>query len=305
MNQRQRSVSGQELWQWRKIAQQQAIAANVSTLEVDWLLQAIAGLERLALKLESFKNLPQIQLQLDIDELDRLWQQRLYDRLPVQYIAGVAPWRHFEIAVSPAVLIPRPETEQLIDLAVLAAKNSCIEVEQGQWADLGTGSGAIALGLAQAFPQAQIHAVDRSYEAIAIAQKNAENLGFSDRIYFYGGNWWEPLALLKGKLSGMVSNPPYIPSALVPQLQPEVANHEPRLALDGGEDGLDCIRHLVATAPNYLQPGGIWLLEMMAGQAEAVTKLLKNQGSYTNIQIHTDFAGIERFAQAQRIISDQ
>lgn len=305
MTQRQRLISGQELWQWRKIAQQQALAANVSVMEVDWLLSAIAPLERLALKLESFKDLPQIQLQLDIDELGRLWQQRLDDRLPIQYIAGVAPWRHFKIAVSPAVLIPRPETEQLIDLAVAAANNSSLPVAQGQWVDLGTGSGAIALGLAEAFPQAQIHAVDRSNEAIAIAQKNAENLGFSARISFYQGNWWEPLALLKGKLSGMVSNPPYIPSALIPQLQPEVANHEPRLALDGGEDGLDCLRHLVATAPDYLRSGGIWLIEMMAGQAEAVVDLLKEQGSYTNIQIHTDFAGIERFVQAQRIISDQ
>lgn len=299
MSQWQKLVSGQELWQWRKIAQQQATAANVALVEVDWLLQAITGLERLALKLESFKDLPQIKIQLDLDELDRLWQQRLSDRLPVQYIAGVAPWRHFKLAVSPAVLIPRPETEQLIDLAATAAKNSPVDFDLGHWVDLGTGSGAIALGLAEAFPQAKIHAVDRSNEAIAIAQKNAQNLGFSDRISFYQGNWWEPLESLKGKVSGMVSNPPYIPSDLIPKLQPEVAKHEPRRALDGGEDGLDCLRHLVATASNYLQPGGIWLVEMMAGQAEVVTELLKNQGSYTNIQVHSDLAGIERFAQAQ------
>lgn len=299
MSQGQKLVSGQELWQWRKIAQQQAAAANVSPVEVDWLLQAITGLERLALKLESFKDLSQIQIQLDIHQLDRLWQQRLSDHLPVQYIAGVAPWRHFKLAVSPAVLIPRPETEQLIDLAATAAKDSPRQIARGHWVDLGTGSGAIALGLAEAFPQAKIHAVDRSNEAIAIAQKNAQNLGFGDRICFYQGNWWEPLELLKGKLSGMVSNPPYIPSALIPQLQPEVAKHEPRIALDGGEDGLDCLRYLIATAPNYLQPGGIWLVEMMAGQAEVVTELLKNQGSYTNIQVHTDLAGIERFTQAQ------
>lgn len=299
MSQGQKLVSGQELWQWRKIAQQQAIAANVPLVEVDWLLQAITDLERLALKLESFKDLSQIQIQLNIYELDRLWQQRLSDRLPVQYIAGVAPWRHFKLVVSPAVLIPRPETEQLIDLAVTAAKNSPVDFDLGHWVDLGTGSGAIALGLAEAFPQATIHAVDSSKEAIAIAQKNAQNLGFSDRICFYQGNWWEPLALLKGKVSGMVSNPPYIPSTLISQLQPEVAQHEPRSALDGGEDGLDCLRHLVATAPDYLQPGGIWLVEMMAGQAEVVTKLLKNQGSYTNIQVHSDLAGIERFTQAQ------
>ncbi|PSB54216.1 protein-(glutamine-N5) methyltransferase, release factor-specific, partial [Chroococcidiopsis cubana CCALA 043] len=93
---------------------------------------------------------------------------------------------------------------------------------------------------------------------------------------------------------------PYIPSKLVPQLQPEVANHEPHSALDGGADGLDCIRHLIATAPIYLRSGGLWLIEMMGGQAETVSELLQQQGSYMNIQIFADLAGIERFALAYR-----
>ncbi len=291
-------VSGLELWQWRNIAQKAAIAAKVSIAEVDWLLQELAGLDRLALRLESFKHLAKIELQLPLKELELLWQQRLNQRLPVQYIAAVAHWRHFKVAVSPAVLIPRPETEYLIDLAV-AAKNSDRNLEQGHWADLGTGSGVIALGLADALPRGMIHAVDYSLEASAIAQINAQKLGFTDRIKFYQGSWWEPLASLKGQVSGMVANPPYIPSSLVPQLQPEVA-HEPLLALDGGLDGLDCIRHLIETSPTYLRPGGIWLIEMMAGQAQTVTQLLQNQGNYCNIQIHTDLAGIERFALAYR-----
>ena len=99
----------------------------------------------------------------------------------------------------------------------------------------------------------------------------------------------------------MVSNPPYIPTALIAQLQPEVAQHEPHLALDGGTDGLDCIRHLIATAPDYLRPGGIWLIEMMAGQAETVKHLLQERGSYERIQIFPDLAGIERFALAINI----
>lgn len=293
-------VSGLELWQWRNVAQKAAIAAQVLPAEVDWLLQELAGLDKLELRLESFKDLPQIQLQLPLQELDLLWQQRLYQRLPVQYIAAVAPWRSFKVAVSPSVLIPRPETECLIDLAVAAVKDSNHNLEQGHWADLGTGSGVIALGLADALPRAMIHAVDYSSEARAIAQMNAHNLGFADRIKFYQGFWWEPLKPLKGQVSGMVANPPYIPSSLVPQLQPEVANHEPHLALDGGVDGLDCIRYLIETSPAYLQPGGIWLIEMMAGQAQVVMKLLQNQGSYCNIEIHADLAGIERFALAYR-----
>ncbi|MDZ8184692.1 MAG: peptide chain release factor N(5)-glutamine methyltransferase [Nostoc sp. ChiSLP02] len=288
-------VSGLQLWQWRNAATQAAIAADVPPMEVDWLLQEVAGLDRLALRLESFKNWPQIQMQLSLVELEQLWQRRLNDRLPVQYIAGTTPWRQFKIAVSNAVLIPRPETECLIDLAVAAARNA-----SGNWADLGTGSGAIAIGLADGLPNATIHAVDYSPEALAIAQTNANNLGLADRIRFYQGSWWEPLKFLKGQFSGMVSNPPYIPTSTLPSLQPEVVKHEPHLALDGGADGLDCIRHLIESSPHYLQPGGVWLIEMMAGQADAVRELLQNQGSYCNIQIHSDLAGIERFALAYR-----
>ncbi|MEH2304956.1 peptide chain release factor N(5)-glutamine methyltransferase [Nostoc sp.] len=287
-------VSGLQLWQWRNAALEAAIATDVPTMEVDWLLLEVAGLDRLALRLESFKNWPQIQLQLPLEKLDQLWQRRLNDRLPVQYIVGVTPWRNFQIAVSSAVLIPRPETESLIDLALAASGVS------GHWADLGTGSGAIAIGLADVLPTATIHAVDYSLEALAIARTNAANLGFADRIKFYQGSWWEPLAFLKGQFSGMVSNPPYIPTSTLPTLQPEVVNHEPHLALNGGGDGLDCIRHLIEISPSYLQSGGVWLIEMMAGQADAVRELLQSQGSYCKIQIHADLAGIERFALAYK-----
>ncbi|WP_315788478.1 peptide chain release factor N(5)-glutamine methyltransferase [Fischerella sp. JS2] len=300
-DQQPKEISGLQLWQWRQAAIHAAIAADVSSAEIDWLLQEIAGLDRLALRLESFKDWPQIQLQLPLEELDLLWQKRLKERLPVQYIAGVTPWRQFKITVSPAVLIPRPETELLIDI-VVAVANSREEqrLQQGHWADLGTGSGAIAIGLADALPEAIIHAVDYSNAAVAIAQINAQNAKLSDRIKFYQGYWWEPLESFKGQFSGMVSNPPYIPTSTVQRLQPEVANHEPHLALDGGNDGLDCIRYLIETSPTYLKPGGVWLVEMMAGQADVVREMLQNQGSYCNIKIYTDLAGIERFALAQR-----
>jgi release factor glutamine methyltransferase len=294
------TVSGEELWQWRRQSQQQAIAANIPVAEVDWLLQSIAGLDRLALRLESFKVQPVLQLPISLADLTQLWQQRVEKRVPVQYLTGVAPWRHFLLSVSPAVLIPRPETEYLIDLAIAATQDD-ETLRSGCWVDLGTGSGAIAVGLAEVFPTARIHAVDASVAALAIAQQNAQQLGFGDRIQFHQGSWFEPLASLEGKLSGMVSNPPYIPSSLLSGLQPEVSQHEPHLALDGGTDGLAAIQHLINTAPTYLQSGGVWLIEMMAGQAPSVAKLLHEQGHYRAIQIYPDLAGIDRFALAYRI----
>ncbi|WP_427159199.1 peptide chain release factor N(5)-glutamine methyltransferase [Aliinostoc sp. HNIBRCY26] len=298
-------VSGLQLWEWRNKAIKTAIADHIPVAEIDWLLQELAGLDRLALRLESFKDKVEMSMALSLEELDQLWQRRLEERLPVQYIAGSTPWRKFRLKVSNAVLIPRPETECLIDLAVAATANSAIasQLQQGNWVDLGTGSGAIALGLADAFPQATIHAVDFSREALAIAQENADTLGLADHIRFYHGSWWQPLTDLKGQVSGMVSNPPYIPSDVVPTLQPEVVNHEPHLALDGGADGLDDIRQLIEVSPLYLSSGGVWLIEMMAGQAEAVKTLLQQQGSYHNIQIHKDLEGIERFALAY--VSDE
>lgn len=293
-------TTGWELWQWSQAAKTAAVAAQISPREVDWLLQAVTDLDRLMLRLESFKTLSQVELRLPWADFLGLWQRRLSERVPLQYLLGTVAWRHFSLVVSPAVLIPRPETELIIDLAVSAVTEENPGLSQGHWVDLGTGSGAIAVGLAHELPQATIHAVDCSEEALDIAQQNARTLELSNRIQFYQGSWWEPLTRLQGQISGMVSNPPYIPNDWIATLQPEVSRHEPHLALAGGEDGLGCIRHLINTAPSYLQSGGVWLLEMMAGQADEVMQLLQNQGSYIDIRIFPDLAGIERFALAYR-----
>ncbi|MFW6357796.1 MAG: peptide chain release factor N(5)-glutamine methyltransferase [Chroococcales cyanobacterium] len=294
-------TSGQELAAWYDQAKQKAIAFDISLAEVDWLLQEVAELDNLSLRLELFKERSQIPLKRSLSELNQLWERRLSERLPVQYLLGSTSWRHFSLTVSPNVLIPRPETEMLIDLAEMAVKEKGdLSLQSGHWADLGTGSGAIALGLAEVFPAAQIHAVDASQTALEIAQENAKRLGFTERIDFHYGSWWQPLEAFKGQIHGMVSNPPYIPTELIPHLQPEVVKHEPHSALDGGKDGLDCIRHLIQTSPDYLRPDGVWLIEMMAGQAEKVAQLLEENGSYRQIQIFPDLAGIERFALAYK-----
>lgn len=291
-------VSGEALWRWRQVAQTQGNAAGIGPQDLDWLLRAVSDLDPLALRLGSFRQRPQVPLTLDLEQLERLWQQRLGDRVPVQYLAGETPWRDLTLAVSPAVLIPRPETELMVDLAVQAAIEG--DLQRGIWVDMGTGSGAIAIGLALALPAIQVIAVDISEAALAIAAKNVERYDLGDRITLVQGPWFAPLAPYRGQINAMVANPPYIPSTVLPTLQPEVISHEPTTALDGGRDGLDDIRILVNQAPTYLGSGGLWLVEMMAGQGEAVQTLLRHQGHYRDIRIVADLAGRDRFTFAHR-----
>lgn len=295
------TVSGSELATWRSQAKIESIVANISPEEVDWLLQEVAELDRLSLRLELFRQRSQICLKFSLSHLDQLWRHRLKNKVPIQYLVGVTPWRNFSLKVDRGVFIPRPETELLIDLAVQAVQKSSVpNLNSGHWVDLGTGSGAISVGLGMVFSKAKIHAVDYSKVALAVAKENAQNLGLSSKIQFYEGSWWTPLEKLKGKVSGLISNPPYIPTKILSQLQPEVRYHEPYLALDGGKDGLEVIRYLVDSAPNYLQSGGIWLIEMMAGQGKSVVKLLKDSSDYHSIEILSDLAGMQRFALAYR-----
>ncbi len=293
-------VTGTELWQWRSLAISTALAAEIPPQEVDWLLQAVAPIEGLALRLGTLAEQPTVDLTVPLAQLDSLWQQRLTARVPVQYLVGSTHWRDWQLTVSPAVLIPRPETELIVDLAIarVQASPQRADLAQGHWADLGTGSGAIAIGLATAFPQARIYAVDVSPSALAIAAQNIAQYHLQAHIQCHQGSWFDPLVALQGQLSGVVANPPYIPTALIPTLQPEITQHEPHLALDGGMDGLDAVRHLIQTAPAYLQVGGVWLLELMASQAATVVDLLQQQGGYGQVQVHADLAGIDRFVSA-------
>ena len=291
------SISGQELSQWR----QQAIAdleqAQLSPKEVDIFLQAVTDLDTLSLRLQSFREREKIPLSYSWSEITKRWQKRLQSRVPLQYLLESVVWRNFTLKVSPEVLIPRPETELLIDIVGETVRGE----DGGIWVDLGTGSGAIAIGLASILTKAEIYAIDYSQTALAIAKENIINTGFADRIILKQGSWWTPLEKWKGQISGMLSNPPYIPSAEILDLQIEVREHEPRLALDGGEDGLTALRYLVATAPDYLRSGGLWLVEMRAGQGEKVAQMLENQGNYRQIQIINDLAGFDRFVLAERI----
>ena len=300
----QHSIAGPDLYRWKQWATQLAQANNVDPSEIDWLLQGFTPLSSLSLRLEDYKDQTSILSQVSIASLKEKWQQRIDARVPVQYLVEETPWRNFSLTVSPAVLIPRPETELIIDIANRLAAQSPIADQRcvGSWADIGTGSGAIALGLADYFVESAIHAVDISQAALDIAKQNAKKNHLDHHIIFYRGSWLSPLSHLKEQLVGIVSNPPYIPSSTIPTLQPEVTDHEPHIALDGGQDGLDYIKILIRDSPELLQPGGIWLTELMLDQAEPVAALLKNHSRYTHIQIHKDLSGIQRFVSARKAL---
>ncbi|TVQ43093.1 MAG: peptide chain release factor N(5)-glutamine methyltransferase [Gloeocapsa sp. DLM2.Bin57] len=294
-------LNGKTLHKWRYQAIATAKTAGINPTEVDWLLTRITNLSKLDLRLESYLNQDLVLSEKSLTELTQLWEQRIKKNVPVQYLINTVYWRDFKLQVSQDVLIPRPETELIIDLLENSLKFSeNEELKTGVWVDLGTGSGAIALGLAQLLPEATIYAVDISKAALAIAATNAAQLHLENRIKFQQGDWWSPLKEWKGKISGMVSNPPYIPTAMIAQLQPEVTLHEPHLALDGGKNGLESLLHLVVTAPDYLCSGGIWLCEIMSGQGQQVAQLLSNQGSYHKISIYSDLANLERFVLAYK-----
>ncbi len=291
-------VLGKELGQWWQQARAAAPAQDIDPQELDWLLMQLYGLDRLTLRLGHWPQ--EILSGPSLGDLQQRWQRRCQERVPVQYLAGATPWRDLTLGVGPGVLVPRPETELLIDLILESLGSDPLGLGSGIWADLGTGSGAIALGLAQALPQAQILGVDISPGALAVARANGVATGLGERVTWLQGSWFDPLAGYQGQLAGMVSNPPYIPSALLPTLAPEVVNHEPAIALDGGPDGLVALRQLVAIAPAFLRPGGYWVVEVMAGQTAAVGDLLAATGAYEGIRPVGDLAGRDRFVLAQR-----
>lgn len=228
--------------------------------------------------------------------------QRREQREPLAYLLGTREFWSLPLAVSSGVLIPRPETETLVEAALAA----CAEVSppaSGRQVilDLCTGTGAIAIVLARELPEARVLATDVSRRALRIAQSNAEAHGVADRVTFLRGNLWRAL---DGVMPGLqpdliVSNPPYIPSSAIETLMPEV-RWEPRRALDGGADGLSFHREIIRGAPWRLRPGGFLLLEIGADQATAVRRLLEAGGSFEECRVIQDLAGRDRVVVAQR-----
>ncbi len=234
-------------------------------LQVELLLAHALGVPRLKLYLNFEQKLTSANLET-VRELVR----RRGNREPLQHIIGSTSFCGFEIKVNRHVLVPRPETEMLAERAwqFLAALNP----PPGAALDFGTGSGCLAIALAAQCPGAEVHAADISVEALRVARENAALNNLSDKIQFHSGDGFAALPRdLPFDL--IVSNPPYVPSAEIEALAPEVRDHDPHLALDGGADGLDFYRGLAAEAANHLRPAGRIMLESGDGQAEQIRQL--------------------------------
>jgi release factor glutamine methyltransferase len=222
-------------------------------------------------------------------------------REPLQYILGTQEFCGLEFEVNPQVLIPRPETEFLV--AEVARQG--VSLPSPLIADVGTGTGCIAVAAAKALPNASLYAMDLSKEALDVARRNAKRHAVGERMIFLQGDLLEALRGLglEGTFTAVVSNPPYIADDDLRTLQPEVERYEPRLALAGGPDGLMMLRRLVREAPEFLAPGGLLVLEMGQGQAPEVYRMVKAQGAYDRIGIVSDAAGIERVVCAEKMRS--
>ena len=234
--------------------------------------------------------------------------KRRGSREPLQYITGHQEFWSLDFKVTPDVLIPRPDTEILVEEALKAVRRETLDVRrQNQLPftilDLCTGSGCIAISLAHELKDAVVHAIDASEAALSIARENAEKNGVRDRVIFLQGDLYEALTSHVSRLTSydlIVSNPPYIKNIDIPNIQPEVRDYEPRMAVDGGTEGLGFYKRIVADAPNHLSPHGWLMVEVGEGQADAVSKMMADTGAFESISTVKDLAGIERVVKAHK-----
>lgn len=258
-------------------------------LQAELLLADVLGLKRLDLYL-------QFDRPLHVEEVDRyrdFVRQRLR-RVPLQYIIGTAAFRYLELSVTPEVLIPRPETEILVDIAL----EKIADLSAPRCLDMCCGSGAIALSLAYENTLAQVVGSDVSETALAVAARNAELCGLANRVEWLSGDLFGSVTERLFEL--IACNPPYVRHADIASLQPEVQQFEPHLALDGGEDGLDFYRRIAQDSANFLSTGGYLLLEVGDGQAEQVVQLLQDSALYSGVDVQADLNDIPRIVIAQK-----
>ena len=257
-------------------------------LDTDTLIAHSLGIKRLELYLDLDRPLTAAQLA----ELRPLVKRRA-EREPLQYIVGTVDFCDMELKVDRRALIPRFETEELVELACEALSENPKTI-----LDLGTGSGALALALAKKYPEASVDAVDVSAAALSLAQENALALGLDSRVTFHEGSWWRPLGLGEQLFDLIVSNPPYLTDEEMTTAEPEVVDHEPHSALVSGVDGLDDLRLIFKEAASHMKPGGLLALETGIAQTEALDALAVAAGLQGECM--EDLSGRPRFYFARK-----
>jgi release factor glutamine methyltransferase len=253
-------------------------------------------------RVKLYLNFDQPLNEKDINEYRTLIQRRL-TREPVQYITGVQEFWSMEFNVGPQVLIPRPETEILVEQVVSIIKDRKAAGESARLSvlDIGTGSGALAVAIASELPDAEIWATDISTDALEVARANAHKHGLEDRVRFLESDIFSVLNNVQQQFDVIVSNPPYIPREDYAALSPEVGKYEPRKALDGGEGGLFFIEKLILEAKDFLKSGGWLLIEMAPFQTAKAMDLIVQTGFYGEQKIIKDYSQKDRVVMARKI----
>ncbi len=261
--------------------------ATTPLLDAQVLLSNVLQKDRLYIILNGDKILTKDEY----NEYNKMIDLRLQG-VPVQYIVKKQEFMGLDFMVDKGVLIPRPDTEILVEKVLSHIKKD----KEYRIIDIGTGSGAITVSLAKYIEKSYVYSVDISEKAIEIAKTNAEKHGVLSKINFLQGSLFEPIENIgiKGKIDILVSNPPYIPSKDIENLQVEVSKYEPKIALDGGEDGLDFYRKIIYHSRNYLKKGGYIALEVGHDQAQRVKEIMESYEEYVDIEITKDLAGIDR-----------
>ena len=234
-------------------------------------------------------------------EVFKRFIQRRIQREPVAYIVGKKEFWSMDLKMTPDVLIPRPETENLVEAVLKAIPPEPVSAPL-KILDLGTGSGAIVLALASERPGHRFYAVDRSEKALAVALDNARMLDLNKTITFLQGNWFDSVRKLVHYFDVIVSNPPYIASYEYKALPPEIAQYEPREACDGGPDGLDAIRLIIKEAARYIVPGGLLVFEIGNDQWAAVKEMIEGSGAYSEWAVIKDYSGHDRVVRTRTIV---
>ena len=238
---------------------------------------------------------------LETEQWERLesWLRRRLRGEPVQYITGRAAFRHLDLAVTPAVLVPRPETEGLVEAVLSVLREQLMRWPQPRILDLGTGSGAIALALASEWPDAQVVATDASEAALRVARENAAALGLSDRVQFAHGDWFDAVATDE-RYEVIVSNPPYIAEHEADTLPLDVRGHEPPEALYSGSSGLEATRAIIEDAPRHLVTDGLLALELAEMRANEIAAWLDGANDWSGVRLLDDLSGRPRVLLARR-----
>ena len=255
------------------------------------LLDLLGGISKSDLFLLKINPPQEVLLNIDFHSLKKKWIEHTQISKPIPYISNSTYWRNFKFEITADVLIPRVETEQIIDIATDIIDNKDKEI---LFADLGTGSGSIAISLAFENRNWKGLATDIDVQALEVAQKNHKIISHELNIDFYCGNWWEPLFNYAGMINLAISNPPYIPRNVYERLPSSVLDFEPKKALYGGEDGLSHIKQIISDAPKFLAKGSWLILENHFNQSKKIKNLLREYG-FESLKTINDTFGVGRF----------